>query len=163
PSLTCVSGQTAVRRSPLDTSWPGRSARWRSTAKAFGVSGTDSSPRRRRASERSRRKSPKLKPGIAAARYHRCPAGARPGMTHSTTIALFKSDSRLAVVNRDADSVTILQVRNGKADAQSKIAEVAVGDEPRCVAIGAKEKEAFVVNAASGTISVVALKGPRAN
>jgi YVTN family beta-propeller protein len=83
--------------------------------------------------------------------------------TRSSTLALFKKDSRLAVTNRDADSLTILQVRSGRADSEIKIAEVAVGDEPRCVAIGPKEKEAFVVNAASGTISVVSLKGPRAN
>ncbi len=83
--------------------------------------------------------------------------------TRSTPIALYKKDSRLAVVNREADSLTVLQVRNRGADVGDKIAEIAVGHEPRCVAIGAKEKEAFVVNAASGTISVVALKGPRAN
>ena len=85
------------------------------------------------------------------------------GPTHSTPLALFRKDTRLAVANREADSLTILQVRRAGADVEEKIAEVAVGHEPRCVAIGAKDKEAFVVNAASGTISVVALKGPRAN
>jgi YVTN family beta-propeller protein len=83
--------------------------------------------------------------------------------TRSTTIALFRNDGRLAVVNRDADSLTVLQVRRNRADVEEKLAEVTVGHEPRCVAIGAKEKEAFVVNSASGTVSVVALKGPRAH
>ena len=83
--------------------------------------------------------------------------------TRSTPVALFRKDTRLAVANREADSLTVLQVRRNGADVEEKLAEVAVGHEPRCVAIGAKEKEAFVVNAASGTISVVALKGPRAH
>jgi YVTN family beta-propeller protein len=95
-------------------------------------------------------------PGLAAPK--------RPRLaTRSTPIVLFKKDTRLAVVNRDADSLTILQVRQGRGDVEQKIAEVTVGHEPRCVAVGAKEKEAFVVNAASGTVSVIALKGPRAN
>jgi YVTN family beta-propeller protein len=83
--------------------------------------------------------------------------------TRSTTIALFRRDTRLALVNREADSLTVLQVRRHGTDAATKLAEVAVGHEPRCVAIGAGEREAFVVNAASGTVSVVALRGPRAN
>lgn len=83
--------------------------------------------------------------------------------THSTTVALYRNDSRLLVVNKDANSLTALAVRKGKADLQQKLAEVAVGLEPRCVALGQKEKEAFVTNAASGTVSVVSLKGNRAN
>jgi YVTN family beta-propeller protein len=83
--------------------------------------------------------------------------------THNTSIALFRNDTRLLVVNRDANSVTILGVRKGKKDIASKIAETAVGFEPRCVALGVKEKEAFVANAASGTVSVIALTGSQAN
>jgi YVTN family beta-propeller protein len=83
--------------------------------------------------------------------------------SRSSSIALFRKDTRVAVVNRDADSLSVLVVRRNGADVEEKLAEVTVGHEPRCVAIGAKEKEAFVVNAASGTVSVVALKGPRAH
>src|SRR5262249_52977227 len=43
------------------------------------------------------------------------------------------------------------------------IAEVGVGHEPRCVALGPKEREAYVTNAASGTVSVVSLFGDTAN
>lgn len=83
--------------------------------------------------------------------------------THSTTIALFRNDSRLLVVNKDANSLSILAVRRRRADLQDKLAEIAVGLDPRCVALGTKEKVAFVTNAASGTVSVVALTGNRAN
>jgi YVTN family beta-propeller protein len=83
--------------------------------------------------------------------------------THSTTVALYRNDARLLVVNKDANSLTALAVRKGKADLQQKLAEVGVGLEPRCVALGIKEKEAFVANAGSGTVSVVSLKGNRAH
>src|SRR5262249_9889185 len=86
-------------------------------------------------------------------------AARAPLPTRSTTIALFRKDARVAVVNREANSLTVLQVRRAGADVEEKLAETPVGREPRCVAIGAKEKEAFVVNGASGTVSVVALKG----
>jgi YVTN family beta-propeller protein len=83
--------------------------------------------------------------------------------THSTTVALYRNDSRLLVVNKDSNSLSVLAVRKGKADLQQRLAEVGVGLEPRCVALGIKEKEAFVTNAASGTVSVVSLKGNRAH
>ncbi|HEV7735297.1 MAG TPA: beta-propeller fold lactonase family protein [Candidatus Binatia bacterium] len=83
--------------------------------------------------------------------------------TRSTDIVLFKNDTRLLVANREANSLSVLAVRKKSADLGTKIAEVTVGLEPRCVALGAKEKEAFVANAASGTVSVVALLGDRAN
>jgi YVTN family beta-propeller protein len=108
---------------------------------------------------------------IAAVLLASCACAALPALagkpprlpSRSTPIALFKKDTRVAVANREADSLTVLQVRRNGVDVAEKIAEITVGHEPRCVAIGAKEKEAFVVNAASGTVSVVALKGPRAN
>ena len=68
----------------------------------------------------------------------------------STTIALFARDQNLLVVNRDTDSLSILNVRRRGNDVGAKIAEVVVGREPRCVAVGRKEKEAFVTNAVSG-------------
>jgi len=83
--------------------------------------------------------------------------------SHSTTIALFARDQNLLVVNRDTDSLSVLNVRRRGNDVGAKIAEVAVGREPHCVAVGRKEKEAFVTNAVSGTVSIVALAGKRAN
>jgi YVTN family beta-propeller protein len=77
----------------------------------------------------------------------------------STTIALFKNDTRLLVVNRENDTLGVVVVRNGNADVGRLVAEIGVGDEPRCVALGPGDREAYVANAASGTVSVVALKG----
>src|SRR5689334_774775 len=54
----------------------------------------------------------------------------------STTIALFAKDSRLVVVNRETDSVSVLAVRRRGRDVAEKLAEVLVGRDPRCVAIG---------------------------
>src|SRR5437016_3245520 len=83
--------------------------------------------------------------------------------SHSTTIALFARDQNLLVVNRETDSLSVLNVRRRGNDVRGRLAEVAVGREPHCVAVGRKEKEAFVTNAVSGTVSVVALVGKRAN
>jgi len=83
--------------------------------------------------------------------------------TRSTSIALYRNDTRVLVANREANSLSVLVVRRKGADVAEKVAEVTVGHEPRCVAVGPKEREAYVVNAASGTVSVVALVGERAN
>jgi YVTN family beta-propeller protein len=89
---------------------------------------------------------------------------ARPKLpTRSTSIALYRNDNRLLVVNREANSVSIIAVRRKNADVGVKLAELTVGGEPRCVAVGAKEREAYVANAATGTVSVVALTGENTN
>src|SRR5688572_1418060 len=79
----------------------------------------------------------------------------------STTIAALDAE-HLIVVNRDVDTVSILQVLqrdqkgNGYKDVGIKLAEIAVGHEPHCVAVHPKWREAYVTNAVSGTVSVVA-------
>src|SRR5262245_61291164 len=94
-------------------------------------------------------------------------AVARPGPLlpgRSTTIALTKNNRFLIVANRDAHTVSILEVRKpglapGKQirDAAEKLAEVGVGHEPRCVAVAPDGRKAFVVNALSGTVSLIQL------
>jgi YVTN family beta-propeller protein len=79
--------------------------------------------------------------------------------TRSTTVALAKKDSLLLVVNRETNSLAVLQVRKKKQDTKTLLAEVGVGVDPRCVAVDAKGTVAFVTNAASGTVSVVSLVG----
>jgi YVTN family beta-propeller protein len=81
----------------------------------------------------------------------------------STTIALARKDKLLVVVNRDKNTVSLLQVRKRSQDIGQLLAEVAVGGEPRCVAIGPKDREAFITDAASGAVYVIALEGPRVN
>src|SRR5262252_301665 len=83
-------------------------------------------------------------------------ANAAPG--RSTTIALTSDESRVVVVNRDANSLSIIQVKNKHGnDVSNKIAEIPVGEEPRCVAVSPDDRFAFVTNAISATVSVVNL------
>ncbi|MBV8337420.1 MAG: beta-propeller fold lactonase family protein [Alphaproteobacteria bacterium] len=83
-------------------------------------------------------------------------ADAAPG--RSTSIALTSDETRVVVVNRLANSVSIIQVKDkdGK-DVSDKIAEIPVGEEPRCVAVHPSNRAAYVTNAISGTVSVVDL------
>jgi YVTN family beta-propeller protein len=104
--------------------------------------------------------------------------------SRSTTIALTSDEQRLVVVNREANSVSVIQVRtavkkekdkaekekngqknnrkknggDGSADVDpKKLAEIPVGLEPRCVAVHPNDGEAYVTNGISGTVSVVSL------
>jgi YVTN family beta-propeller protein len=81
----------------------------------------------------------------------------------STSILVFKNDQRLLAVNRESDTLAVVEVRRKGADVARLIGEIGVGDEPRCVALGPKEREAYVANAASGTVSVVSLFGDTNN
>lgn len=88
------------------------------------------------------------------------PVAAAP--TRSTTIALTSDEQRLVVVNREADSVSIIRVKNANGnDVANKIAEIGVGEEPRSVAVSPDDRFAFVTNAISGTVSVVNLRQNR--
>ena len=91
-----------------------------------------------------------MDPGVAAAK------NAKPA--RSTTIALTPNERNVVVVNRLANSVSIIQVKdkNGN-DVSNKLAEITVGEEPRCVAVHPSNRAAYVTNAISGTVSVVDL------
>jgi DNA-binding beta-propeller fold protein YncE len=78
--------------------------------------------------------------------------------TRSTTIALISDEKRLVVVNREANSVSIIQVKDDNGnDVAIKLDEIAVGQEPRCVAVHPTDRAAYVTNGISGTVSVVDL------
>ncbi len=88
-------------------------------------------------------------------------AGAQPAggvvaknASSSSPIAISDDDALLVVVNNLNDSVTVMNVA---ADANTKVAEITVGDEPRSVAITADKQRAYVTNQASGTVSVIDL------
>src|SRR5512132_1923810 len=82
----------------------------------------------------------------------------RDGPTRSTTIALTSDETRLVVVNREANSVSIIRVKDANGnDVANKLTEIAVGQEPRCVAIHPTDRAAYVTNGISGTVSVVDL------
>jgi YVTN family beta-propeller protein len=82
-------------------------------------------------------------------------ADAAPG--RSTTTALTSDETRV-VVNREASSLSIINVKNPHGnDVSNKLAEIAVGEEPRCVAVSPNDRFAFVTSAISATVSVVNL------
>ncbi len=72
----------------------------------------------------------------------------------SSPIAISDDDALLVVVNNLNDSVTIMNVAG---DANTKIAEIPVGDEPRTVVIMPDKQHAYVTNQASATVSVIDL------
>jgi YVTN family beta-propeller protein len=72
----------------------------------------------------------------------------------SSPIAISDDDSLLVVVNNLDDSVSIINVAG---DANTKVAEIEVGDEPRTVAISPDKHWAYVTNQGSATVSVIDL------
>ena len=72
----------------------------------------------------------------------------------SSPIAISDDDALLVVVNNLNDSVTVINVAG---DANTKVAEIPVGDEPRTVAIMPDKQRAYVTNQASATVSVIDL------
>ena len=80
------------------------------------------------------------------------------GPTRSTTIALTNDETRVVVVNREANSVSIIRVKDANGnDVARKLVEIGVGEEPRCVAIHPTDRAAYVTNGISGTVSVIDL------
>jgi YVTN family beta-propeller protein len=83
-------------------------------------------------------------------------AGAAP--SRSTTIALTSDETRLVVVNREANTLSFIRVKDDQGqDVDVKLAEIGVGLEPRCVAVHPNDEVAYVTNGISGTVSVVDL------
>src|SRR5499433_2665992 len=94
----------------------------------------------------------------AAAQKNQAITANRDGPTRSTTIALTSDETRLVVVNREANSVSIIQVKDANGnDVAQKLTEIGVGEEPRCVAVHPTDRAAYVTNGISGTVSVVDL------
>src|SRR5262245_2258239 len=78
------------------------------------------------------------------------------GPRNSSTIVVTADDRRLLVVNPQADTLSVFDL----VQQQPVIAcELAVGADPRSVAVNGRGDRAFVTNAAAGTVSVIALDG----
>ncbi|MGH8070049.1 MAG: YncE family protein, partial [Candidatus Entotheonellia bacterium] len=78
--------------------------------------------------------------------------------SRSTTIALTSDETHLVVVNREANSLSIIRVKDDQGnDVTEKLDEIAVNLEPRCVAVHPNDEVAYVTNGISGTVSVVDL------
>ena len=99
--------------------------------------------------------------GVAAQKKV-APASTAATPSHSTTIALTSDEQRVVVVNREANSISIIRVKDMQGnDIANKIAEIGVGEEPRCVAIHPNDQVAYVTNGISGTVSIVNLSQRR--
>src|SRR5437868_9145810 len=86
------------------------------------------------------------------------PKEADAAPTRSTTIALTSDETRVVVVNREANTVSIIQVKDADGnDVANKLDEIGVGEEPRCVAVHPSNRAAYVTNAITGTVSVIDL------
>jgi len=72
----------------------------------------------------------------------------------SSPIAISDDDTLLVVANNLDDSVSIINVAG---EANTKVAEVKVGDEPRTVAITPDKRLAYVTNQGSASVSVIDL------
>jgi YVTN family beta-propeller protein len=75
-----------------------------------------------------------------------------PGPTRSSPIALTSDDRFVWAVNRENNSVSVLEVGN---DLNQKVREIKVGVEPRAIAIKPDDKKVYVTNMVSGTVSVI--------
>ncbi|HEX6810304.1 MAG TPA: hypothetical protein VF384_01660 [Planctomycetota bacterium] len=76
------------------------------------------------------------------------------GPRGSSTIVRTADDRKLLVVNPDADTLSIFELVQQQP---VKDCEIAVGADPRSVAVTASGTKAYVANAASGTVSVITL------
>ena len=72
--------------------------------------------------------------------------------SHSSTLALTSDGTYIWSVNPDSDTVSLLDVGG---DRNHKLAEIAVGKEPRCVAITPDNRKVYVTNAVSGNVYVL--------
>jgi YVTN family beta-propeller protein len=80
--------------------------------------------------------------------------------SRSTTVAFTSDDRRVVAVNRETHSLSVIEVRDQHGlDTAKLVAEVAVGNEPRFVALSPDDWEAYVTNALDGTVAVVSLVG----
>jgi YVTN family beta-propeller protein len=80
------------------------------------------------------------------------PPPPRLAESHSSPIALSADGTYVWSVNPDSDSVSVIDVG---ADRNRKVTEIAVGKEPRCVALTPDYRKAYVTNAVSGTVYVL--------
>lgn len=80
--------------------------------------------------------------------------------SHSSSIAITTDNRIVVVVNREANSASVIEVRNKKGeDSNTLLAEVEVGKEPRYVAINPDNNLAFISNAQDNTVSIITLIG----
>src|SRR5215212_8556574 len=75
--------------------------------------------------------------------------------THSSPIAVSLNDRLIWVVNPGDDSVSVI-----RPDNNTRLAKIAVGDEPQSIALTPDGQYAYVANAAGGTVTVIKINDP---
>jgi YVTN family beta-propeller protein len=79
--------------------------------------------------------------------------GVRP--TYSSPIAINPTDKLIWVVNPSDDSVSVI-----RPDNNTRLAKIAVGDEPQSIALTPDNQYAYVANAADNSVSVIQINDP---
>lgn len=100
-----------------------------------------------------------VQPTTAPANTAAAPTSAAPSViaknpSYSSSIALSDDDSTLVVANPLDGSISVFNVAG---DANTKLAEIKTGDQPRTVAIRPDKRFAYVTNEGSATLSVIDL------
>jgi YVTN family beta-propeller protein len=78
-----------------------------------------------------------------------------PRATTSSPIAVSADDKRVWVVNPSDDSVSVI-----RADNNTVLAKITVGDEPESLALTPDDQYAYVANAAGNSVSVIRVTDP---
>jgi YVTN family beta-propeller protein len=75
--------------------------------------------------------------------------------TTSSPIAISRNDRLIWVVNPSDDSVSVI-----RPDSHTRLARIAVGDEPQSIALTPDGRYAYVANAAGSSVSVILINDP---
>ena len=75
--------------------------------------------------------------------------------THSSPIAINPTDRLIWVVNPSDDSVSVI-----RPDNNTRLAKIAVGDEPQSIALTPDNRYAYVANAAGNSVTVIRINDP---
>ncbi len=75
--------------------------------------------------------------------------------TYSSPIAINPNDRLIWVVNPSDDSVSVI-----RPDNNTRLAKIAVGDEPQSIALTPDNQYAYVANAAAGTVTIIRISDP---
>src|SRR5438445_2995466 len=75
--------------------------------------------------------------------------------TYSSPIAISRDDTLIWAVNPADDSVSVI-----RADNNTRLAKITVGDEPQSVTLTPDGQYAYVANAAAGTVTVILISDP---
>ena len=75
--------------------------------------------------------------------------------TYSSPIAINPNNRLIWVVNPSDDSVSVI-----RPDNFTRLAKIAVGDEPQSIALTPNNQYAYVANAAAGTVTIIQINDP---